>query len=819
MGDEIVDTSEHEQRVNRLLAEYLEAERLGQAPDRDELLRRHPELARELQSFFADKDQFGQLAGLLAVATPKPADTATTTPESSSEAAAATKVRYVGDYELLEEIARGGMGVVYKARQISLQRLVALKMILAGQFASADEVRRFRTEAENAARLDHPHIVPIYGVGEHEGQHFFSMKLIEGSSLDRQLASFTADPRATARLMALVARAVHHAHQRGVLHRDLKPGNILLDPQGQPHVTDFGLAKRVTGDGRLTQSGAIVGTPSYMAPEQARAEKGLSTAADVYSLGAILYELLTGQPPFRAATPLDTLLQVLERETQRPHALKPGVDRDLETVCLKCLDKDPARRYRSAEELAADLERFLGGEPISARRVGQGERLWRWCRRNPWVSGLAATLAVVFLVSFVAVTAWWRKAVANEKQAIYEGQEKLRAQTELAAKERKLVEAAHLEQTVRTTLASTFVALNNYHRAEAEVRKVLAANPKNYQARYLLCQIDVLQARYTRAVQHLEELVADPELPPENAKAIRLQLAGLHLTLLGEPKKGQDELRRVLADYPDDLETRLRLAELLVVQGRLVEAADQLKKVVATEEAPAVLRQNARLRLVNLYMIANQPELAEAELRRLPSKALALVAPTTLANLYVQQRRFAKAEKQFRDVLAGPRLPVGLEQGARLDLVLLYLETGANSKAEAELARLPDAAEMTLGEQSQLAYANALRGRNLPEAEATLRKLVTTYPSLLVYQARLGLALAKQGRTQEALALVEKLSADEVLARDPVYFDQLGDTYLQAGRPDDARTAWERALRRFPKTTGPDDHRKTEIEKKLKGVP
>jgi WD40 repeat protein len=419
MGDEVVDTSEREQRVNRLLAEYMEAERLGRAPDRDELLRRHPELARELQSFFADKDQFGQLAGLLRAATPSPADTPTLSP-ASSDSLAGTTVRYVGDYELLEEIARGGMGVVYKARQISLQRLVAVKMILAGQLASADDVRRFRTEAENAARLDHPHIVPIYEVGEHDGQHFFSMKLIEGSGLDRQVPAFTADPRAAARLMAAVAQAVHHAHQRGVLHRDLKPGNILLDAQGQPHVTDFGLAKRVSGDGRLTQSGAIVGTPSYMAPEQARAEKSLSTAADVYSLGAILYELLAGQPPFRAETPLDTLLLVLEREPRPPRLLKADVDRDLETICLKCLDKDPARRYRSAEALAEDLECFLAGEPISARRVGQGERLWRWCRRNPVVAALAA--AVAGLLLFIAVgaslsAAHFRETAEQERQA------------------------------------------------------------------------------------------------------------------------------------------------------------------------------------------------------------------------------------------------------------------------------------------------------------------------------------------------------------------------------------------------------------------
>ncbi|MFO1501565.1 MAG: serine/threonine-protein kinase, partial [Verrucomicrobiota bacterium] len=313
------------------------------------------------------------------------------------------KLHHFGDYELLEEIAHGGMGAVFKARQISLNRVVALKLISAGALATAELVKRFKAEAEAAASLTHPNIVPIYEIGEHQGQHYFSMALIEGPNLRQALATHNSQlktPQRAAQLMLTIARAVHYAHQRGVLHRDIKPSNILLDSAGGPHLTDFGLAKLIGKESTLTHTNAVLGTPAYMAPEQARGEtKEVTTAADVYGLGAALYQALTGAPPFGGGTSLETIRQVLEQEPRRPSLWNPKVDRDLETICLKCLEKNPGQRYSSAAGLAADLERWTRGEPIMARRAGAGERLRKWVRRRPAL----ATLATLSLVSILAL--------------------------------------------------------------------------------------------------------------------------------------------------------------------------------------------------------------------------------------------------------------------------------------------------------------------------------------------------------------------------------------------------------------------------------
>src|SRR5262245_19006442 len=335
--------TDREGQIDEIIAQYLDAERRGQAPAPDEVIAGHPEFAAELRSFFADRDQFVRIAG-----GPAAGPDAVNTVGLETLPAPGDRVRYFGDYELQAEIARGGMGVVYKARQSRLNRIVALKLILSGQLASPADVDRFRREAESVANLDHPNIVPIFEVGEHEGQHYFSMKYVDGPNLQSRMAELRSSPAAAARLIATVARAVDHAHRRGVIHRDLKPGNVLLDSSNEPMVVDFGLARKVEGAEAVTRTGAVVGTPAYMAPEQAAARKDLPTGVDIYSLGAILYECLTGRPPFLAETQLETLFLIMNREPERPRAIHPSIPRDLETVCLKCLEKDPAKRYASA---------------------------------------------------------------------------------------------------------------------------------------------------------------------------------------------------------------------------------------------------------------------------------------------------------------------------------------------------------------------------------------------------------------------------------------------------------------------------------------
>src|SRR5262245_46493275 len=380
--------------LDLIYQEILLRQEAGEAPRLEAYLARFPQLAEQLRLLFEVHD--GMADPDATVAPTLPAGEAAPAPGSVWPA--------VGGYEIEAELGRGGMGVVYKARQLGLNRTVALKMILAGQLAGEAEVRRLHAEAQAAGALDHPGIVPVFEVGQHEGHHFLAMAFVDGPSLQARLQAGPLPPREAVDLVRQVAEAVAAAHEAGIVHRDLKPHNILLDRDGRPRVTDFGLAKRLEGGSDLTGTGQVLGTPSYMAPEQATGARDVGPAADVYALGAVLYALLTGRPPFQAATVFDTLMQVMDQEPAAPHTLNRRIDRDLETLCLKCLEKLPAQRYASARDLAADLERYLDGRPILAR-PDRRVALWRlakWTGRQP---RLAATLYVSTLLSGLLIAA------------------------------------------------------------------------------------------------------------------------------------------------------------------------------------------------------------------------------------------------------------------------------------------------------------------------------------------------------------------------------------------------------------------------------
>jgi len=367
--DATTEQDARDERLAPLIAALTEARRAGRLPDVDRVASEHPDLADELRALWAAAEVADEMArdeGLDAtVVWPPPARRSPPEPGGVGEG------EHVGDCVLLEELGRGGMGVVHRALQLGLGRVVALKRMHAGGGATHGDRARFRAEAVAAARLDHPNIVPVYAVDAEAAEPYILMRYVEGTTLARRLAEGPMSATEAARLLAPVCRAIRYAHEHGVLHRDLKPSNILIDTEGRPHVSDFGLAKWVDAVESLTLSGTVLGTPSYMAPEQAVAGRGpVGPYTDVYGLGAILYQMLTGRPPFQAATPFDTVMLVLEQDPVPPRVLNPKANADLEMVAMKCLQKPPELRYPDAGALADDLDAFLAGEPVSARSTG-----------------------------------------------------------------------------------------------------------------------------------------------------------------------------------------------------------------------------------------------------------------------------------------------------------------------------------------------------------------------------------------------------------------------------------------------------------------
>lgn len=533
------------------------------------------------------------------VAIPRPGDAATEVLSgprdgSSVEAPGPLQIRDFGDYEILRELARGGMGVVFLARQISLNRPVAVKMILAGQLADEADVRRFYTEAEAAANLDHPGIVPIHEVGQHQGQHYFSMGFVDGPSLAQRLVEGPIPPREAAGLMAQVAEAIAYAHRRGLIHRDIKPGNILLDRDGTPRLTDFGLVKKVEGDSALTASGQVMGTPSYMPPEQAGGQGAAAgPAADVYAIGATLYALATGRPPFQAATPTDTILQVIHQEPVPPRRLNPGIPRDLETICLKCLEKDPARRYATAEALVGELRRFLDGKPILARPVSLLERAWRWSRRNRLAAALITVVAMLTAAGAATITGLWLRAEHSRQEAVAaEGRTGLALAQAVAAGERAdraRAEAVAAGRRAEASAATARQAVNNYLDRITEY-------PQLKRPGLLGLRRDLLSLALGYYEGFLRESAADPQLRAESAAA-RHRVAMI-LGELGDSRQSLELARQAVAlgeelvrEHPDraDFQHLLAvslnsLAGPLRSERRPQDAADAYRRGIAILE-------------------------------------------------------------------------------------------------------------------------------------------------------------------------------------------------------------------------------------------
>jgi eukaryotic-like serine/threonine-protein kinase len=575
-------------------------------------------------------------------------------------------------YEILGELGRGGMGVVFKAQQSALNRIVALKVVKSGRLASEAELIRFRNEAEAVAQLDHPHIVPIYEVGQCRGQHFFSMKLITGASLDRRAQHYASHPRATAILVAVVARAVHHAHQRGILHRDLKPANVLVDNEGEPHVTDFGLAKRLEGAPEATHSGAILGTPSYMSPEQASGSRGaISTATDVYGLGTILYALLAGRAPFAGTTLVDTLEMVRNQTPEAPSVLNSHVPRDLEVICLKCLEKEPGRRYLSALALAEDLERWLQGLPILARPVGLATRLWMWCRRNRGLAAMAALLVLAFMGGIAGIAWKWREAeheriktdAVNElltrRLLSWAGAELDPQSKDLTVRELVDRAAAQLggwlegqpdvEARIRETIGGVYLSLGRNDQAAVHVETAVRLDSALYGTRHrdtiratnlltlLLDRTGQGAHAEVRARQNLKTargaLGADDPLTLESAERLGMILWHLGKTDEAEKllRKNVDDRRRVLKpEHPDTLRSVYLLSRVLRERKSYVDA-EQFAYAYAHS--------------IQCSLGSNHPEY--------------VVALANLADVYRDKRDLIQAERLYGQAAREGRLLLG----------------------------------------------------------------------------------------------------------------------------------------------------------------
>ena len=769
----------HEAELEDMVSLWQRRRAEGETATPAQLCRERPELLPELERRIAVLERMNDLARTThATAT---LDTACSPPRLRSGPHTALEIP---GYEILGELGRGGMGIVYQARQKGLNRLVALKMILHADYAGPEERRRFRAEAESIARLRHAHIVQVYEVGEHNGSPYFSLEFCRGGSLAGTLDGTPLVPQKAAVLLEQLARAIHAAHVAGIVHRDLKPANVLLSEDGSPRITDFGLAKQLDNQQWQTASGAVFGTASYMAPEQARgARSQIGPATDVYALGAILYELLTGRPPFRGATTADTLLQVVSSEPVSPRRLQPGVSRDLDTICLKCLQKQAARRYDSALALADDLARFQAGEPILARPVGSLERLLRWARRSPRVASLSAAvllLVVLLLTGSLLATARISETLQEERTQREKAERFAEDNQKLADKERR---AADTARQVASMLAKLFESADPIgilsgtpsstrstgdrlairqmlDSASGEARQKFADQPA-----LLALLLDSLgnsyrsMGLYDQAEPLLREAVA---LRREEAREHPLDLAeSLHHLAWWHHEKGDyDAAERMYQQALD-----LRIQALHTEEDRRV-AASKFGLAWVLTEAGETRRPERLFREV----IATRRRLLGSDRRELG------IALGALAALLVDRQRNAEAMPLALEAL-GILLPKGEfgkmgEALAQFQLGIGLRETGLHALAEPALRRSLSLTRQALGEQ-HIYVALALhelgdeleKRNNFAEAEKTYRQCLEmaralvglTHPKAVHPVSSLARVLAKEGRPSEGEQLFREL--------------------------------------------------------------
>jgi serine/threonine-protein kinase len=831
------------QRIRQLLDELLNSQATP-----EEVCSSCPELLAEVRARWrAVRLVRAELDALFPTSTGQGDSTPTPVPEAPALPA-------VPGYEVQAVLGRGGMGVVYRAWHFRLHRPVALKMLLAGPYARPEDLQRFLHEAQAVAGLSHPNLVPVYDVGDVDGRAYFTMELVEGGTLAEKIHGVPQPARQAASLVAALADAVHVAHQNGIVHRDLKPANVLLTADGTPKVTDFGLARRLEGDGELTLSGTPVGTPSYMAPEQARADKSaVGPATDVYALGAILYELLTGRPPFRAESSVATLQQVVADEPVPPAWLNPGVPRDLQTICLKCLAKEPTRRYASARGLVEDLGHFLRGEPVKARPVGAAERVWKWVRRRPALAGMLVAVALHGVGLSAGAGLLYRQHVMAEAQQAQTDREVGDALTKARglldegwqAVDPVKVAQAHVEAGRVADLAHRGGASDAVRRQvealQGEVAGRLQRTEKTRALLEALQDVPVPQetvayldlrageplalappsadAQYAAAFRRwgldvdgtpegeaVARLAAEPDL------AVQELVAGLDGWMLERRRRRPEaEWRRLarLADHLDGSARRRRLRALLIgAAPPRAEGVAGLVGVGSPWPAPLELVQGSPWRSLLELRTEIDPRTEPAPTVVALAEACAAVGDDAAAEQVLRQAatsrpdqvvllsalgRLLERQSRFADAIVYYTAARGRRPHLGLALSRALLARGQTEEAAGVLE---DLVRRRVHDDNAALYfllsITRLAQKRYAEAEVACRRLISIQPEYAAAHGNLALVLLrleKYGAAEEACRDALRLQPGNAIT-----YNTLGNVLLRQGRLDAAEAAYREAL-------------------------